>query len=258
MAVTVPLLLTSVSFSAFATEEDSRIEASFQKSYVFKTYLKDEAITIDSSDGVVILKGSVAQEPNKSLAEETVASLPGVKSVDNRIKVKKEGSSLNSDAWLTMKVKTALLFHRSVSAMTEVNTKNGIVVLQGEAENEAQKDLTTEYVKDVEGVKEVKNEMIVQSESLKSGEKTIGGKIDTMGESIDDASVTALVKMTLLYHRSTSALHTKVTTNKGLVTLKGSVKNAAEKNLVTKYVEDVRGVESVVNKMTIEKTIAER
>ena len=45
--------------------------------------------------------------------------------------------------------------------MTEVNTKDGIVTLKGDADNQAQKDLTTEYAKDVEGVKDVKNEMTV-------------------------------------------------------------------------------------------------
>jgi osmotically-inducible protein OsmY len=135
--------------------------------------------------------------------------------------------------------------------MTEVNSKNGIVTLQGVADSKAQKDLTTEYVKDVDGVKGVQNEMTVSTDPMKSGEKTIGKKIDTIGDSIDDASITALVKMTLLYHRSTSALHTKVTTNKGLVTLEGSAKNTAEKDLVTKYVDDVRGVNSVVNNMTV-------
>jgi osmotically-inducible protein OsmY len=74
-----------------------------------------------------------------------------------------------------------------------------------------------------------------------------------MGESIDDASITALVKMTLLYHRSTSAVRTKVTTNKGMVTLEGSTKNASEKDLVSKYVEDVNGVSSVVNNMVIKQ-----
>jgi len=44
---------------------------------------------------------------------------------------------------------------------TEVDVKDGIVTLQGEATSQAQKDLTTEYAKDVEGVKEVKNEMTV-------------------------------------------------------------------------------------------------
>ena len=73
-----------------------------------------------------------------------------------------------------------------------------------------------------------------------------------MGEKIDDASITAQVKMTLLYHRSTSALNTTVTTKKGVVTLGGKAKNAAEKDLATKLVNDVNGVKSVNNRMTIE------
>jgi osmotically-inducible protein OsmY len=77
-------------------------------------------------------------------------------------------------------------------------------------------------------------------------------KTPTTGDKIDDASITGLAKMTLLYHRSTSALNTTVTTNKGVVTLTGKAKNAAEKDLATKYVSDVNGVKSVKNRMTIE------
>ena len=56
-----------------------------------------------------------------------------------------------------MKVKSALLFHRNVSATaTEVELKDGIVTLKGEATSEAQKELTTEYAKDVDDVKSVK------------------------------------------------------------------------------------------------------
>jgi osmotically-inducible protein OsmY len=172
----VALLVIGIPFHASATEEDDRIEAAFQQSYVFQTYLKDDAINIDSADGVVTLTGSVAKEPSRSLAAETVAGLPGVRSVDNRITVTEKETSVNADAWVSMKVKTALLFHRNVSATTEVNTKNGIVTLQGEAESNAQKDLTAEYVKDVEGVKCVQNEMTVASGPMTSAGKTLGKK----------------------------------------------------------------------------------
>jgi osmotically-inducible protein OsmY len=126
--------------------------------------------------------------------------------------------------------------------MTEVNTTDGIVTLQGKATNQAQKDLTTEYAKDVEGVKDVKNEMTIAKTSKKT---------QTVSRKVDDASITALVKMTLLYHRSTSALNTSVTTKNGVVTLSGKASNAAEKDLATKFAKDVNGVKSVKNQMTI-------
>jgi len=66
---------------------------------------------------------------------------------------------------------------------TEVNVTDGVVTLSGEASSLAQKELTTEYAKDVEGVKDVKNEMTIAKSPAKPDE--------TIGEKIDDASITA-------------------------------------------------------------------
>jgi len=236
--------LIMLNMPAYASKMDDRIESSARSSYVFKTYLKGDDIKIESKDGAVTLTGIVSEESHMSLARETVASLPGVKSVDNKLEVKRERPAKDSDAWLSTKVKTMLLFHRNVSAITEVNTKDGIVTLRGEATNQAKKDLTTEHAKDVEGVKDVSNEMTVAKVSEKK---------QTVGEKIDDASITAQVKMTLLYHRSTSALNTSVTTKDGVVTLIGKAKNAAKKDLAGKLANDVNGVKTVNNQMTIEQ-----
>ena len=231
-----------------ASETDDRIESSAKKSYVFKHYLTEDSIKLESRNGAVTLTGNVAEESHVGLARETVAGLPGVKSVDNRLVVKGEAPAEHSDTWIGMKVKTALLFHRNVRATkTDVNVKDGIVSLNGEASSMAQKELTTEYAKDVEGVKGVKNEMTVAQAAAKPDE--------TVGDKIDDASITAQVKMTLLSHRSTSAIKTKVETTDGVVTLAGIAKNPAEKALVTKLTADVFGVRSVVNNMTVDTTI---
>jgi osmotically-inducible protein OsmY len=237
------VVLLALSMPVQASKMDNRIESSAKNSYVFKTYLQADDIKVQSEDGIVTLTGTVSEESHKSLAEETVADLPGVKSVDNNLEVKGTPPAELSDAWITAKVKTIFLFHKNVSAMTEVSTKDGIVTLQGRADNEAQKELTTEYAKDVEGVKGVKNEMT-------GG--TIAKKKRTVGEKIDDASITAQVKMTLLYHHSTSALNTEVKTKRGVVTLSGQAQNEAEKDLAAKYANDVKGVKSVNNRMTIE------
>jgi osmotically-inducible protein OsmY len=132
---------------------------------------------------------------------------------------------------------------------TEVSVKDAIVTLRGDAASEAQKELTTEYAKDVEGVKDVNNEMTVSGASAKKHETE--KKHETVGEKIDDASITAQVKMTLLYHRSTSAVSTKVKTRNGAVTVSGNARNTAEKDLVTKLASDVNGVKTVKNRMTV-------
>jgi len=183
----------------------------------------------------------VAREYHKFLAQDTVAGLPGVKSVDNKLAVVGEQPAEHSDGWITMKVKTVLAFHKNVSASgTEVNTQGGVVTLTGKADNLAQKQLTGEYAKDVEGVTEVRNDLTIAKSNRR-----------TMGDKVDDTSITAQVKSTLLFHKSTSMLATKVSTLNGVVSLHGEAKNAAERDLVTKLVEDIHGVQSVHNRMTV-------
>jgi len=246
-AVASTMLITSAPLRAADT--DSRIDSSAANSYVFKTYLKDDSIKTDSKDGVVTLTGTVAEASHKSLAENTVASLPGVKSVDNQLVVSGEQPAEHSDTWIKMKVQTALLFHRNVSAVaTTVYVKDGVVTLQGEATSMAQKELTTEYAKDIDNVKSVNNDMTIAA--------TPPAPDATVGDKIDDASITAEIKSSLFSHSSTSALHTGVTTADGVVTLTGIAKNDAEKSLVTKLATDINGVTSVINNMTVAVPVA--
>ncbi len=236
------LLLAHVPLGA--SEMDTRIEESAKKSYVYRTYLMDDAIQTHSKDGVVTLTGSVNDDSHKLLASDTVSGLLGVKSVINEIEVKASPPK-DSDTWLYLKVKSTLAYHSSVSALnTQVEMKQGVAILKGEAISEAQKELTTEYVKDIEGITEVKNEMLVVTPS-KQPERSIG-------EMIDDASISAQVRMALMSHRSTSAFRTSVATLEAVVTVGGSAKSAAEKDLVTRLVTDIKGVKSVVNNMIVE------
>ena len=241
-----------VSTPLFASETDDRIEASAKETYVFKTYLKNDKIKLQSKDGLVTLSGTVSDPSHKSLAGETVAGLPGVTRVENNLE--EQGvPDTKSDAWLITKVKTTLLFHKNVNASgTEVMAQNGIITLRGEATSMAQKDLTAEYAMDVDGVKNVKNEMTAPKNEKMTGKETLTNTMDKAGEAIDDASITALVKTALLYHRSTSGLKITVETKNSVVTLGGKAKSAAEKDLAGKYASDVQGVKDVINNITAE------
>ena len=229
-----------------ASEADDTIKSSFQNTYVYKMYLKDDSVKAEAKDGIVTLTGTVAEESHKTMAQETAANLLGVTRVDNQLATEAEVATEKADNWIGRKVKLTLLFHRHVNAgKTSVDVKGGIVTLKGEALSTAQKELNAEYAKDIDGVKEVKNEMTVAA-TPEPAERTVG-------EKIDDASVTAQVKMALLTHRSTSSVNTKVETRDGEVTLTGIAKNAAEQSLVTKLVTDIHGVTGVKNQMTIEE-----
>jgi osmotically-inducible protein OsmY len=255
------LILVATPLAMFASSAtDRKIEEAAKASYNYRTVLEDH-VKVKVSDGLVTLTGTVQDKDDKALAEDTVENLPGVMSVKNEIVIKSTYAE-HSDAWMALKIRSRLLVKANVSATTtKVAVQDGVVTLSGTAKNAAQRDLTEAYTKDIDWVKAVNNEIVVQDTgAMASNDRTYANndrpnaKDDdkqTMGEQIDDASITSQVKFALLSHKSTSALKTKVVTTDGVVRVTGDAKSDAEKSLVTKLAQDVRGTKSVTNDMTV-------
>ena len=239
------LVLTVSPIALFASSEtDRKIEDTAKASYNYHTVL-DDSVKVKAKDGVVTLTGSVQDKDASALAVDTVENIPGVTSVKNELTVKSAVEE-HSDAWMALKIRSRLLVKGNVSATsTNVAVVNGNATLTGTADTLAQKELTEAYAKDIVGVKTVKNDIMVNE---KAG--TAVAPL-TVGEKIDDASITSQVKFALLSHKSTSALKTKVTTTDGVVRVTGDAGSDAEKALVTKLAAGVRGTKSVTNDMTL-------
>jgi osmotically-inducible protein OsmY len=234
-ATTAPVLVRADAVT------DRRIEQAARESYNYRTVLK-ENIQIQVRDGQVTLTGTTTDPDHKTLAEETVRNLPGVTGVTNRIEIAPAPPE-HSDGWIALKLRTKLLLKGNVSAAnTNVVVQDGVVTLTGTAANLAQKELTGVYAREVEGVKEVSNQLVVTP---------VPENDRSMGEIIDDASITAQVKYALLANRATSMLNTNVTTKDGVISISGVARTAAEKDLVTKLAEGARGAKSVVNTMNV-------
>jgi osmotically-inducible protein OsmY len=236
------LLLAIAPVALFASSEtDRKIEDAAKASYNYRMVLEDH-VKVKAHDGIVTLTGTVEDKDDKALAADTVENLPGVVAVKNEITVKPTHPE-HSDAWIAFKIRSRLLVKGNVSATdTKVAVKEGNVTLTGTADNIAQKELTGVYAKEIEWVKSVQNDIVVKTPAVPS---------TTIGEKIDDASITSQVKYALLSHKATSALKTKVTTNEGAIIITGEAASDAEKALVTKLAQDVRGVKSVSNNMTV-------
>jgi osmotically-inducible protein OsmY len=233
LAACAPALMAS-------SDTDKKIEEAATSSYNYKTVLQGK-VDVSSDNGNVTLTGKVPNKDQKELAEDTVANLPGVLTVTNQIEVVPI-APVHSDAWIAFEINGLLAVKPHVSATsTTVNVANGEVTLTGTADSQAQKDLTEVYVREVEGVKSVDNNITVADNPPK----------ESLGEDMDDASITGQIKLALLDHKSTSAVGTKVTTDKGMVTITGAADSETEKALVTQLAEQVRGVKSVDNQMNV-------
>lgn len=239
------LIVCVMPLAAFAsTATDRKIEEAAKASYNFRTVLEDH-VTVKADDGVVTLTGLVQSKDDKALAADTVENLPGVSSVKNQLTVAPSYPE-HSDAWMALKIRGRLLVKGNVSATnTKVDVTDGNATLTGTADNVAQKELTEVYARDIDGVKSVKNQIVVNATPADPAASR------TVGESIDDASITSQVKYALLSHKATSAVKTKVTTTGGVVHVTGEAASDAEKALVTELAAGMRGVKSVKNEMTV-------
>ncbi|NJM31774.1 MAG: BON domain-containing protein [Limnobacter sp.] len=155
--------------------DDATITAQVKVAFAQDELVRALNINVETKNGVVILTGDSAREAEIKRAEELALNVEGVKSVENGI-LAIESSADNSnadssvgqffkDTAITTKVKAAYATDDLVSAMhIGVETENGSVILTGEGSSDAEKDRAQEIAMAVEGVKSVKNSIVVKAE----------------------------------------------------------------------------------------------
>lgn len=114
-------------------------------------------IVVVSHRGVVLLAGEVESEDLKQKAGEVVEHMELVKSVHNELEVGPvtSFSRRSDDAWITTKVKSAMIAHGKIDVgLINVTTENGVVFLMG-AVPQTQADAAVEVAQSVSGVKKI-------------------------------------------------------------------------------------------------------
>ena len=173
------LVATSISSAAVAGDmesdnkwekgaKDAWIDGKAEATLLFNGNLNSFDINTDVDNGDVILTGKVSNSVDKKLAEELVANIDGVMSVDNRLTVveekdlsessedmqddlaqsKEESESALTDAKIATVIKTRLLMDTDISGFDiDVDVENGNVVLTGEVDSDAERQLAIEIAK---------------------------------------------------------------------------------------------------------------
>ena len=76
---------------------------------------------------------------------------------------------------------------------------------------------------------------------------------ETMGQNIDDTSITTSVKSKLAADKGSSLTRVQVDTNNGVVQLSGTVETAADRNRAEQVAREASGVKSVKNNLQVQK-----
>jgi len=149
--------------------EDATLTATVKSKLLWSSVTQALNIDVDSKDGVVTLKGRAQSPEAKEVAGSLATNTDGVTTVNNLISIS-AADSINSrtdpqvnspveemsDAWITSKVKSSLIYSRNLDGMNiKVETKSGLVSLNGIVANFAEKELAVEIAKNIRGVKGV-------------------------------------------------------------------------------------------------------
>jgi len=109
--------------------------------------------TTTASDGTSTTTTTVTTPSGKEMANDASRAADKV------------GTAVDDSA-ITAKVKTALLADPNVKGLQiDVDTKNGVVTLNGTADKPANRDRAVAIAKDTSGVKSVENQLVIKASS---------------------------------------------------------------------------------------------
>jgi osmotically-inducible protein OsmY len=145
------------------------------------------------------------------------------------------------------------MMKQRILSMTTIGAMVASLALVGCSKTEQQdgKNATADTAATVEQkAKEVGNDAAAGMEKAKDATANAAAK---MGDKIDDAVITTSVKTELAKDSNLSALAIDVDTAEGRVALKGTAPTTAAKEQATTLAQNVKGVVSVDNQLTIKQ-----
>jgi len=172
----------------------------------------------------------------------------------------------NDDAKITTEVKTKIMDdERLDAANVNVDTREGVVTLTGKVLGQEEESRAIEIARSVPGVANVVSKLDVETrignseveERVEENEEVAQEKLDethkdnSIGDRIDDASITARVKLAFAKDPAVSAYKLDVDTSRGIVTLSGPVKTSTEAQRAISVAESVHGVKQVNSVLTV-------
>jgi osmotically-inducible protein OsmY len=209
------------------------LEAAIRRAFSLDPIVDVQDVQVQVVDGLATLTGIVATLEEKEAAGRAAAQVAGVRQVENCLTV--IASQPVSDREITQELDTALETlpadeHRTVGAVVA----HGAAHLVGHARSAAVVEAAHDLAAGVEGVREVINEVQIDS-----------------GAPMDEASVTNRVIQALAQSREITPSDIAVDAVGGEVVLKGLVVSSEERERAEEIAMAVLGVSRVTNRLKV-------
>ena len=255
------LLAAVVLFSPFAAYANVRSDAWITMKAKTALYLasdvKGTSISVDTINGRVTLHGTVADEKQKTRANEEVKQIEGVGDVRNLLKVaspaQKAAMMQRSDDLITSDVAKRLKADRTLdnSSISVRSVDKGVVYLTGRAASLDDHQRALYYAASAPGVHRVVSEIDVSDTLPDDDFKTDVAIKRTAGAVTSDLWITSATKMKLAADFRTPATEINVDSRDGVVTLFGMVPSQDSKAAAAEMAHGVAGVKRVENQIEV-------
>ena len=212
-------------------KEDSQLRESILREIEWEHQITSKEISIDVHNHVVTLNGFAHGYVEKLAAEKAAKQVYGVRDVVNHLEVKPV--VVLTDAELAHEAVQSLQRNLSVpDTRIEVTVKDAEILLEGNVDWNFQKDAAEAAVRDLAGVKSVRNQIVVHP-------------VNTVPE------LRTKIEEALRRRASLDPRRIAVFSHNGTVELRGSVRSWAEKDEAASVAWDAPGVTNVENNIAV-------
>lgn len=161
-----------------------------------------------------------------------------------------------TDGWLTTKIQAQYFADKDIKARyIDVSTRDRRVILDGYVDSQVQRDRAEQIARNTEGVTSVDDQLKIGVTPESARAAGAHGEVGTTGRDrdtssgvsghIDDALVTSMIEAKYFQDPTVKTRNIDVTTNNGVVTLRGEVDNDMERAQALKLARDTQGVQRV-------------
>ena len=233
ITLVVAVLLSCVAPQIVRAEvADSTIEMFVKDALRDDSQVDASELTVTTKDGIVTLSGSVTSLAAKQYTVLEAKKINGVLGVIDRIAVL---PTYRLDTDIANSVRRRILNSVVINSQDiKVACKDGVVTLTGAVDSYVEEQQAGLLASEVQGVKEVKNNIITNWSSTRTDQELKGDAVAALERDVYFAGLPITVSV-----------------KDGVITLSGSVGNAYEPNRAYSDVRWIPGVKSVENDLTV-------
>lgn len=266
-----PAVNTATPAPAGAETTDAGITTSVQARYYGDDQVRGRNVSVVTQAGVVTLRGQVESEAARQRAVALAREVQGVTDVRDELSVRTADTAERTGAgpaaaaergstatagrddetitpgWITTKIQAQYFLNPEVKPWNvDVTTgSDGVVTLEGEVENAADRTEALRIARETEGVTRVEDRLRVKGEAS-------GTASEPAGLERPDVWLTAKIQSKYFLDDLVKLRNIDVETQNGRVTVSGTVTSEAERRQAVALARTTEGVRDVTDRLKVD------